>query len=122
VIQELTQVKPGKIELHADRKVMRADGKDISYITISLLCEKGEVINNEHLNARCYISGDAHIVSMETDFVIPDLKHKTLDVKLNTGRVLLVLQSGKNPQIVTVTVIAAGLPVNSLKIKICRNN
>lgn len=93
----VTAGKPYKIVLEADREELEADGRDISFVTVSVVDEKGNpcatagdqlnfsVSGNGNYRAAC--NGDA--TSLE-QFHLPTMK-------LFSGKLVVLVQSGKKP-------------------------
>lgn len=107
VIAEKTVVtagRPSKIILEADRKELDADGKDISFVTVSVVDENGNpcptasdqlsfsVKGNGTYRAAC--NGDA--TSLE-QFHLPTMK-------LFNGKLVVLVQSGTKPGPIRLTV------------------
>lgn len=108
-----------KIEILADRKIIKADGKDLSYIAINLLNKEETPIRNNGYIVNFYVSGDAHIVRFENDRQFISGKFKTISGILKSGMASLVLQAGKTPQVITVTAIIHSQLLNdNVKIKL----
>ena len=111
-----TAGKPYKIILDADRKIIKADGKDISFVTVSVVDKNGilcpsatnqlkfKVTGNGTFRAAC--NGDA--TSLEL-FHIPTMK-------LFSGKLVVLVQAKKQAGKMQLKVTGNGLKTASLKI------
>ncbi|MES2239519.1 MAG: DUF4982 domain-containing protein [Bacteroidota bacterium] len=111
-----TAGKPSKIVLNADRKTIQADGKDLSYVTVSVVDEKGipcptatnqlqfKVTGKGSYRAAC--NGDATSLEM---FHLPTMK-------LFSGKLVVLVQSEKEAGSIELTVTGKGLKTGTLSI------
>jgi beta-galactosidase len=114
--QVLTAGKPDQIVLTADRKEITADGKDLSYVTVSVVDKNGNVcptadnqLNFEVKGAgkfKAVCNGDA--TSLES-FVKPTMK-------LFSGKLVVVLQADKKGGTAQLKVTGKSLKGGSLKV------
>ena len=104
-----TAGKPYQIKLEADRNTISADGKDLSFVTVSILDKEGNLCPNaQHSlkfsvkgkgNYRAACNGDAS--SLES-FVKPTMK-------VFNGQLVVVLQSDETPGDMQLKVSGKGL-------------
>jgi beta-galactosidase len=114
--QVLTAGKPDQIVLTADRKEITADGKDLSYVTVSVVDKNGNVcptadnqLNFEVKGAgkfKAVCNGDA--TSLES-FVKPTMK-------LFSGKLVVVLQADKKGGTAQLKVTGKSLKGGSLEV------
>ncbi|KIA92423.1 beta-galactosidase [Pedobacter kyungheensis] len=107
--QIITAGKPAKIVLSADRKEIMADGKDLSFVTVSVVDKDGnpcptatDQLNFEVSGAgkfKAVCNGDA--TSLES-FVKPTMK-------LFSGKLVVVVQADKKPGEIKLKVSGKGL-------------
>ncbi|MCZ4223154.1 DUF4982 domain-containing protein [Pedobacter rhodius] len=114
--QVVTAGKPYKVVLTADRKEISADGKDLSYVTVSVVDKNGnpcptatnalkfDVKGAGKFKAVC--NGDA--TSLES-FVKPTMK-------LFSGKLVVLVQSDKKGGIIELSVNGKSLKSESIKI------
>ncbi len=112
----ITAGKPYKIALAPDRKEIKADGKDLSFVTVSVVDKNGipcptatnalnfEVKGAGTFKATC--NGDA--TSLES-FVKPTMK-------LFSGKLVVVLQSDKKGGAITLKVKGKGLEDGNIEV------
>lgn len=113
----VTSGKPSKLKLEADRSEIQADGKDLSFITVSVLDKNGnpcadatnelsfKVVGAGTYRAAC--SGDATSVEQ---FHLPKMK-------LFSGKLVVLVQSVENPGDITLEVSGKGLKTSKITIK-----
>jgi len=111
-----TAGKPYKLVLDADRKTINANGKDISFVTVSVVDKKGipcptatnqlnfKVTGNGTFKAVC--NGDA--TSLEL-FHLPKMK-------LFSGKLVVLVQADKNPGDIKLKVTGKSLKTATIKI------
>jgi len=112
----ITAGKPHKIVLTPDRKEIAADGKDLSFVTVSVVDQKGipcpiatNALNFEVKGAgtfKAVCNGDA--TSLES-FVKPTMK-------LFSGKLVVVVQSNKKGGTIQLNVKGKGLKSEGLEI------
>jgi len=114
--QVKTAGKPYKIVLNPDRRTIKADGKDLSYVTVSVVDKNGiecptatnqlkfKVTGNGTYRAAC--NGDA--TSLEL-FHLPTMK-------LFSGKLVVIVQSKTEAGDVQLKVTSKGLKSSTLKI------
>ncbi|MFI1772006.1 DUF4982 domain-containing protein [Thalassobellus citreus] len=112
-----TAGKPYKIVLNPDRKIIKADGKDLSFVEVSLVDKHGipcptatnklkfEVKGEGTYRAAC--NGDATSLEM---FHLPRMK-------LFSGKLVVLVQSSNEPGTIKLSVTGNGLKKASLKLK-----
>ena len=112
----VTAGKPYQIVLQPDRTVLHADGNDLSFVTVSVVDKKGnpcptatsqlsfKVTGNGSYRAAC--NGDAS--SLEP-FHLPTMK-------LFSGKLVVLVQSGRQPGAMQLTVEGAGLKTAVLQL------
>ena len=111
-----TAGKPAKIILSPDRKIIKADGKDLSFVTVSVVDKNGiecptatnqlkfKVEGNASYRAAC--NGDA--TSLEL-FHLPTMK-------LFSGKLVVIVQASKKEGDIELTVTGKGLKTGKLSI------
>jgi beta-galactosidase len=104
-----TTGKPAKIELVADRKNIKADGKDLSFITVKILDKDGNVVPdadnlvNFKINGNAFIAGVDNGLETDHDPFKADYRHAF------NGLALAIVQSKDKPGSVTFTATSKGL-------------
>ncbi|MCG6190614.1 beta-galactosidase GalB [Maribellus maritimus] len=112
-----TAGKPHHLELSADREVISADGKDLSYVTVSVVDKDGNLCPNADNQLsfevsgagefRAVCNGDATSLEM---FHIPTMK-------AFNGKLVVTVQSIKEAGEIELQVKGKGLKSNTIKIR-----
>lgn len=93
----------------ADRKTIRNDGKDLSYVTIDVVDSKGEIVNGATPEIKVSVTGDGVLMGLDNG-VQPDHTSYLSDTrKAGAGRLVAIIQSTKDEGSFTVTATSAGL-------------
>ena len=112
-----TAGEPVSIRLTADRESIAADGKDLSFITVEVLDEKGNIVPIADNFIRFSLDGDGMIVGTDngdpTDLISLNLPER----KLFSGKALVVVRSGKNKEKLTLSANSEGLKTEKLIIR-----
>lgn len=104
-----TAGKPAKIELVADRKNIKADGKDLSFVTVRILDKNGNVVPtadnlvNFKLNGTGFITGVDNGCETDHDSFKANYRHAF------NGLALAILQSNGKAGAITLTATSDGL-------------
>lgn len=105
-----TAGKPAKMELTADRKNIKADGKDLSFITVKILDKDGNVVPNADNLVNFKINGSAFIASVDNGDPVSHDPFKASYRKAFHGLALAIVQSKGKAGRVTFTATSKGLP------------
>jgi beta-galactosidase len=104
-----TAGKPAKIELIADRKQIKADGKDLSFITVKILDKDGNVVPDAANLVNFKINGAAFIASVDNGDPVSHDPFKVSYRKAFNGLALAIVQSREKAGSITFTATADGL-------------
>ncbi|HYJ38827.1 MAG TPA: DUF4982 domain-containing protein, partial [Chitinophagaceae bacterium] len=111
-----TAGKPVKIQLKADRKVLKADGNDLSFITVSVLdAENNPVPNADHL-IKFNVQGAGEIVGVDNGNAASMESFKAQERKLFNGLCLVIVRTKDKGGEITLTANAEGLEGDALSI------
>ena len=108
---------PAKIELIADRKVISADGKDLSFITVKILDKDGNVVPDADNLVNFKLNGNAFIASVDNGDPVSHDSFKVSYRKAFHGLALAIVQAKKTPGNINFTATANGLQSAALTIK-----
>jgi beta-galactosidase len=116
-----TEVKtaglPSKLELTADRKVINADGNDLSFITVKVLDKDGNVVPNADNTINFKINGEAFLAGVDNGDPINHDSFKASWRKAFHGLALAIIQAKQNAGFVTVTATSNGLQTATINIE-----
>jgi beta-galactosidase len=104
-----TAGKPAKIELIADRKNIKADGKDLSFITVKILDKDGNLVPNADNRLSFKINGNAFIASVDNGDEVSHDPFKANYRKAFNGLALAIVQSKGAAGNITFTASSKGL-------------
>lgn len=90
-----TAGKPAKIELSADRKEISANGKDLSFITVKILDENGNLVPDADNMVTFEVNGEGYIASVDNGSQTSHEPFKANYRKAFNGLCLAVVQSTK---------------------------
>ncbi len=108
---------PAKIVLQPDRKEISADGRDLSFVTVKVLDDKGTLVPNAGNLVRFKISGEGKIAGVDNGSET-DLEPFKADYrKAFNGLVLVVVQSTRKAGTVTLEAASDGLDGSSVLIQ-----
>ena len=110
LIKEIkTAGKPFKIELIADRKIIKADGKDLSFITARVLDKDGNLVPDANNQISFSITGNATIAGTDNGYqadTVSLISHKRQAWK---GMTLSIIKSAVKKGNSTLTATSPGL-------------
>lgn len=104
-----TAGEPAKIELVADRKQIKADGKDLSFITVKILDKNGNMVPDADNKVNFKLNGNAFIAGVDNGDPVSHDPFKADYRKAFHGLALAVVQSKGKPGNITFTATADGL-------------
>jgi beta-galactosidase len=104
-----TAGKPAKIQLIADRKNIKADGKDLSFITVKILDKDGNIVPNADNLVNFKINGEAFIASVDNGDPVSHDPFKANYRKAFNGLALAIVQAKEKAGNVTFTATSNGL-------------
>jgi beta-galactosidase len=110
---------PAAIQLTADRKIIHADGKDLSFITIEVLDKNGYPVPEADNIMNCMVSGQGLLVAMDNGYQADTSSFKSPSKKCWMGKSLAIVQSAGKQGNITVRVSSPGLTPASLTLKVC---
>jgi beta-galactosidase len=100
---------PAKIELAADRKKIKADGKDLSFITVKILDKDGNLVPNADNLVNFKLNGEAFIAGVDNGDEVSHDPFKANYRKAFNGLALAIVQTKEKPGSITFTATSAGL-------------
>ncbi|MGM9475789.1 beta-galactosidase GalB [Pedobacter sp. GSP4] len=107
---------PAKIELIADRKHIKADGKDLSFITVRILDAAGNVVPNADNLVNFKVEGAGFIAGVDNGFQASVEPFKASYRKAFHGLCLAILQATEKAGTIKLTASAKGLSASAITI------
>ncbi|MGI4749727.1 MAG: beta-galactosidase GalB [Janthinobacterium lividum] len=115
-----TAGQPAKIELSADRPTIKADGKDLSFITVKILDAAGNVVPDADNLVSFKINGEAFIAGTDNGDPRDHNTLKNPDRKAFHGLALGIVQTKEQAGQATFTATADGLPAASVTLQMIK--
>ena len=110
------------IRLSADRKEIRSDNTDLSYITIELIDEKGRVItSNSERKINITVEGEGSLLAAGNASPTDMESFRSENPKLYNGRALAIVKSSETEGEITLKVSSEGLADAFITIKTGKN-
>lgn len=107
---------PVEIILSPDKRVLQADGEDMTFITVTLNDANGRPVQNARNRMNVTITGAARLVGLDNGDSTDYDEYKGTSKRLFSGKLLIMLAARKEPGTVNVKVSSAGLPDAELKL------
>jgi len=109
-----TAGEPAKIELIADRKNIKADGKDLSFVTVRILDAAGNVVPDADNLVDFKVGGVGFIAGVDNGFQAILEPFKANYRKAFHGLCLAIVQSTEKTGTIKLTASSAGLISSSI--------
>lgn len=106
-----------KIELSADRSSLKADGKDLSFITIRIVDKDGNLVPDADNLLHVKVSGTTTLAATDNGYQADHTSFQSPDRTCWKGMALIIVRAGIKQGNSTVTVTAPGLPPAVLTLK-----
>src|SRR5881409_2568013 len=107
---------PARLAIAPDRAAIRADGADLSFVTVTVLDRAGIAVPTADQLVRFRLAGDARIVAVDNGDQISHARFQGDRVQLFNGKALVIIRAGARAGAVTLTAAAEGLEPASVRI------
>ena len=108
---------PVKLTVEADKTLMKADGKDMIFLTIGCVDENGNPVSNARNRVKVSVSGAARLMGMDNGDSTDYEQYKTDNRKMFSGKVLAMLASDKTAGEIKVTVSSVSMPDETIVLR-----
>ncbi len=108
---------PAAITLEADRKTIRADGKDLSFITVTITDKEGVPVPDADNLIKFELDGAMTIAGVDNGCQTSMEPFKADHRKAFNGKCLVILQSSGKNGTTTLTAISEGLKTASVEVR-----
>lgn len=108
---------PAKIELIADRKKIKSDGTDLSFITVRVLDADGNLVPNADNLVKFNVKGQGFIAGVDNGYQASMESFKSPFRKAYNGMCLAIIQSKEKSGKITLQATSDGLKPASITIK-----
>ena len=111
-----TAGKPYKIELSIDRENIKADGEDLSFITVTVTDDMGNICPTADNLITFEIEGEGEIIAVGNGNPISHESYHATQRKLFNGYCLAIVRSTKNAGSIKLLAASPGLVENEIEI------
>lgn len=119
LIKEIkTAGRPTKIELVADRNVIKGDGKDLSFVTVRILDKEGNLVPDAGNLINFSTEGEGFIAGVDNGFQASMQPFKANYRNAYRGLCLAIIQSKNKSGEISFTASSRGLTSSSIKIEV----
>jgi beta-galactosidase len=101
---------PARIEMKADRKSIKADGKDLSFVTIRVLDKDGSLVPNADDLISFSVAGPGVLAATDNGYQADTTSFKSRQRKCWKGMALAIIRSSGKKGNITLTANTKGLP------------
>jgi beta-galactosidase len=108
---------PVKIQLKADREAIKADGKDLSFITVSVLDKDGNLVPGSNNLIEFSVAGTGKIAGTDNGYQADTVSLKSNKRRCWKGMALVIVQSSGKKGNITLRATGAGLQPAVLALK-----
>ncbi|MEO7309976.1 MAG: glycoside hydrolase family 2 TIM barrel-domain containing protein [Chitinophagaceae bacterium] len=112
-----TAGQPVKIELKADRSIVKAGGKDLSFVTVRILDKDGNLVPDADQLLRFSVSGPGIIVATDNGYQADTTSFTSNQRKAWKGMALAIVKSAGKKGNITLKASIAGLLTSLLTLK-----
>lgn len=112
-----TAGEPVNIELLADRTTIKADGKDLSFITVKITDENGTLVPYANNRINFEVKGTGFIAGVDNGYQASHESFKTNSRSAFNGMCLLIIQSNNNVGEIIVSANSENLNSKTINLK-----
>ncbi len=112
-----TTGKPVKIELIADRKMLKANNNDLAFVTVRIVDKYGNLVPDADLMVEFTVTGAGFLAGTDNGFQADTISLKNNKRKTWKGLALAIVQSGQKQGNITVIAKSGGLKDGRLTLK-----
>jgi beta-galactosidase len=113
-----TAGKPARLILNPDRKILRADGKDLSFVTVEVVDEAGNIVPYADNLISFEASGNGLIEGVDNGDPVSHESFKANQRKAFHGLCLVVVKGSDKKGIINLKASAEGLESTSVTIEL----
>lgn len=112
-----TSGKPARIELIADKKILKANGNDLSFVTVRIVDKDGTPVPDADQEVEFTITGTGFLAGTDNGFQADTISLKNNKRKTWKGLALAIVQSGKKQGNITVIAKSTGMKEARITLK-----
>lgn len=111
----VTAGPPAAVKLTADRHVITADGKDLSFITVDIVDREGNIVPTADHLVKFSVSGDGELVGVDNGNALSIERFKDDKRKAFNGKALAIVQSNQNSGVIKLSAVSSGLAGDAIQ-------
>ena len=104
-----TAGKAARMEAHADRTAILADGEDLCYISVDVTDENGNLVPDAQNRVTFTVEGDGELIGVDNGWTTDHDSYQKHNRRAFNGKVQAIVRSTKEAGVFTVTASADGL-------------
>jgi beta-galactosidase len=112
-----TAGEPARLEIVPDKRILHADGKDLSFVTIRILDKNGNLVPEADNKITVEIVGEGVLAGMDNGYPASMESFKALSHKAYKGLCLAIIQSKNKAGNIKVNITSSGLPAANVVIQ-----
>ena len=121
VTREIRTAGPAtRVILTPDRSTIDADGKDLSFVTVSVADKNGVPVPNAEPMVHVRIAGAATLAGVDNGSQIDHERFQRDSVRLVAGRALVIVRAGREAGVFTLTASSTELQAATLRVGLRR--
>lgn len=113
-----TPGKPHHIQLSADRTVLLPNGKDLSFIRVSVVDKNGNLCSNDQRTIHFKVKGAGTFRAVANGNSVSLESFQANEMKVFSGELSAIVSSGENAGIITFEATGLGLKTANLKLEV----
>ena len=113
-----TAGEPAQIKLTPDRTVLKADGTDLSFVTVEILDKEGNLCPNADNQVKFNVEGNGFVAGVDNGNQISLERFKASERKAFYGKCLVVIQNSGKKGTINLKAVSDGLNADIVKIKV----
>ena len=113
-----TAGEPAQIKLTPDRTVLKADGTDLSFVTVEILDKEGNLCPNADNQVKFNVEGNGFVAGVDNGNQISLERFKASQRKAFYGKCLVVVQNSGKKGTINLKAVSDALNADIVKIKV----
>lgn len=105
-----TAGEPARLEIVPDKRILHADGKDLSFVTVRILDKNGNLVPEASNKINVEVVGEGVLAGMDNGYPASMESFKSLSHKAYNGLCLAIIQSKNKAGNIKVNITSPGLP------------
>jgi beta-galactosidase len=113
-----TAGQPARMVLSADRARIRADGRDLSFVTVKIVDAQGTLVPDAQNLVQFEVNGPGTLAAVDNGSPISHEPFQAPQRKAFAGQCLAILRAGEKPGTLRLTARAEGLPPAEVTVRV----